>query len=106
MLIGFVVYALMGILFAAYGAYCFFAVKPQRFWANIKAFEVNDVKEYNKAMGKLWIFFGLCLAGSGLFLLKGEDTYFVLIPILIPVLLAIVMMAVYTVVIEEKYRKR
>ena len=69
-------------------------------------FEVTDVKGYNRAVGILWCVFGVCFALLGLPLLPGQNSAWVLFSVLGAMAEAIAAMAVYTVGIEGKYRKR
>ena len=100
----FISWAAMGLLFVILGVRAFFAKKPQHFWANVKMAEVTDVKKYNRAVGKLFIAFGAVFALLGLPLLM-ENEAWVILSVLGTVLSMIVMMAVYTVAIERKYKK-
>ena len=79
---------------------------PFGFWANAKVFEVTDVKGYNRAVGILWCVFGVCFALLGLPLLPGQNSAWVLFSVLGAMAEAITAMAVYTVGIEGKYRKK
>ena len=100
----FLIWAAMGLLFVILGVHALFAKKPQHFWANVKMAEVTDVKKYNRAMGKLFIAFGAVFALIGLPLLM-ENEAWVILSVLGTVLSMIVMMVIYSTVIETKYRK-
>ena len=54
-LMGFIIWGVVGILFILMGIYkiCSKKTQPFGFWANAEVFPVNDVKAYNKALGKL-----------------------------------------------------
>lgn len=105
-MIGFLVWGLTGTVFVGVGLYAFFAQKEVAFgfWANAKAFPVKNVKAYNRAVGKLWIVFGIVFVCLGIPLLKGQNTPFIVISILGTLMEVIVVMVIYTVVIERKYR--
>ena len=59
--IGFIIWALAGAAFIGLGIYCIFSKKSAAFgfWANAKMFEVEDVRGYNRALGKLWCAYGI-----------------------------------------------
>ena len=105
-MIGFIVWALVGCGFVGMGVCSFFAKKPAAFWANAEMFEVSDVKRYNAAMGKCWCVFGAVFIALGIPLLAGQNTPLVLLSVLGVAAEVIAFMAVYTLVIEKKYRKR
>lgn len=75
------------------------------FWANAKVFPVEDVKGYNRAVGKLWCVFGVVFALLGIPLLPGQNTGYIIISILGCMAEAIAAMVVYVTIIEKKYRK-
>lgn len=106
--LAFGIWCLISGLFIVLGIYSFLSKKEVAFgfWANAETFPVNDVKAYNRAMGKLWCVFGVVLAVLGLPLLKGQNTAFILLSILGVMAEAIITMGVYTTVIEKKYRKK
>lgn len=104
----FVIWLLAGGGFIVFGIVAVFSKRPRPFgfWANAKVFEVTDVKGYNRAVGILWCAFGVIFALLGLPLLSGQNSPYVLISMLGAMAEVIGTMAVYTVVIEKKYRKR
>lgn len=106
--LAFGIWCLISGLFIVLGIYSFLSKKEVAFgfWANAETFPVNDVKAYNRAMGKLWCVFGVVLAVLGLPLLKGQNTAFILLSILGVMAEAIITMGVYTIIIEKKYRKK
>lgn len=106
--LAFGIWCLISGLFILLGIYSFLSKKEVAFgfWANAETFPVNDVKAYNRAMGKLWCVFGVVLAVLGLPLLKGQNTAFILLSILGVMAEAIITMGVYTIIIEKKYRKK
>lgn len=106
--LAFGIWCLISGLFILLGIYSFLSKKEVAFgfWANAETFPVNDIKAYNRAMGKLWCVFGVVLAVLGLPLLKGQNTAFILLSILGVMAEAIITMGVYTTVIEKKYRKK
>ena len=105
-IIGFVIWSVVGCLFIGLGIYSFFAKKPMGFWANAQMFEVTDRKKYNVAVGKLFIIFGIVFILLGLPLLAGQNSPWIFLSVLGALLECIAAMVVYTVVIEERYRKK
>ena len=69
---GFIIWALVGMLFIIGGIYCINSKKEVAFgfWANAKTapIEVKNIKAYNKALGKLWCAYGF------FFILLGYST--------------------------------
>ncbi len=108
MLAAFIIWSILGVFFIAMGIYNIYA-KTQRtfgFWANVKQFEVTDVKAYNKMLGKLWIGFGVAFIILGLPLLSGQNSPWIIFSILGCMILSIAAMVVYVVIIEPRYRKK
>ena len=107
-LIAFIIWCAIGLLFIGMGFYAFFTKNPQPmgFWANAKMFEVTDVKNYNAAMGKLFCAFGIVFIILGLPLLSGQNSAWIILSAFGVMGEAIVMMGIYTIVIEKKYKKK
>ena len=104
--IGFVIWSVVGCLFIGLGIYSFYSQKPMGFWANAQMFEVTDRKKYNAAVGKLFSVFGIVFILLGLPLLAGQNSPWIFLSVIGALMECIIAMVVYTVVIEEKYRKR
>ena len=106
--IAFIIWCAIGLLFIGMGIYAFFTKNPQPmgFWANAKMFEVTDVKKYNAAMGKLFCAFGIVFIILGLPLLSGQNSAWIILSAFGVMGEAIVMMGIYTIVIEKKYKKK
>lgn len=104
----FIMWAACGTIFVIMGIYDIFSKRtvPFGFWANIKVEGIKDVKKYNRAVGLLFLVFGIVFILLGLFLLAGEDTPLIIFSVLGVMLEAILAMAVYSLVIERKYRER
>ena len=104
----FLIWGIMGLAFVVLGIYecCSKREKPFGFWSNAQTFAVKDVKRYNKALGKLWIVFGILFAMLGIPLLPGAAPAFIIISILGSLPLCIGAMVVYVTVIERKYREK
>jgi len=105
-MIGFVICAVMGLLFVGWGIYCFKATKPTGFWANADTPDFADVKKYNCAMGKFWITYGVVFILLCIPILGGQNNAGLIITILGVAFESIIAMAVYTVGIEPKYRRK
>lgn len=106
-MLAFMIWSLCGILLVGYGihAVCSKKERPFGFWANAEMFPVQDTEAYNRAVGKLFMTFGLGFALFGLPLLGGQNSPYVIISILGVMMEAIAAMAVYVLIIEKKYRK-
>ena len=107
-ILAFMIWAVIGLLFVLMGIYAIFSKKaqPMGFWANAKMFEVTDVKKYNAAMGKLFCAFGIVFIILGLPLLSGQNSAWIILSAFGVMGEAIVMMGIYTIVIEKKYKKK
>ncbi len=107
MMMGFVIWMLVSLIFLGFGLSSFKAKNPVGFWANVKPPEIENVKAYNRAVGKLWCVFAVVLALLGFpFLVAEQNSPLFFITIVGVMLEVIVVAVVYTVKIESKYRKR
>lgn len=108
MMIGFGIWMFASGIMVVFGIYAFFSKRtvPFGFWANAEVFEVNDVRAYNRAVGKLWCVFGSVFALLGLPMLEGQNSAWCIVSILGCMAEAIGAMVVYVTVIEKKYRVR
>lgn len=106
MLFAFVIWLIFGIGMIVFGIYAMHAKRavPFGFWANAEVFEVNDVRAYNRAVGKLWCVFGAVFVLLGLPFLGEQNSPYCIFSILGCMAEAIVAMVVYVTVIEKKYR--
>ena len=104
----FVIWLIVSLLFVGFGIFIMKSkkTKPFGFWANAEAPEVIDVQGYNKALGKLWIIFGVGFAVDGLPLLAGQNSALVMISVIGSMFLCIGVMVYYTLAIETKYKKK
>lgn len=107
-MLAFVIWAIMGILFIVMGIYNMNSKKtrPFGFWANAETVPIEDVKGYNRALGKLWCTYGVLFILIGLPLLDGQNAGLLIITMLGTAFISIAAMAVYVVGIEPKYRKK
>ena len=108
MLLGFIIWAVMGLLFVGLGIYGFLSKKevPFGFWANADVFPVEDVKGYNRAVGKPWCVYGVVFVLLGTPLLGGQNSALILLSVVGMMAEAIAAMVIYVTVIEKKYRKK
>lgn len=106
MLVGFIIWALCGVLLMILGIRAFFAKKPVGFWANAETMKVKDVKGYNRATGILFIVDGLVFVLLGLPLLLGQNNAWILLSVAGVMIETIVVMAVYSVYITKKYEDK
>lgn len=102
--IGFLIWAACGCVFIGIGIRALFAKQPVHFWANVKAFPVKEPVRYNRALSKLFILYGLVFIALGTPLLGGQNTPYIVLSVVGVMLETIVAMAVYTVLIEGKYK--
>ncbi len=104
----FLLYSLVGAALILLGICAFHSKKEVAFgfWANTKMFPVNNVKAYNRAVGKLWCAYGILFILSGTPLLDSQNTPLILISILGVIAETIAVMVIYVTVIEKKYRKK
>lgn len=105
-ILGFVIWSIVGCAFICCGIYSFFSRKAMGFWANAKMFEVTDVKKYNVAMAKLFCGFGMVFILLGLPLLAEENSAWVLLSVVGVMVEIIIVMVIYTTIIEKKYKKK
>lgn len=101
-MIGFFAWALVGVALIVLGIFTLFAKKAVGFWANIEISKVKDVKGYNHATGKLYIFYGAFFILLGLPILSDNNSL-ILLSIVGVVFETIIIMAVYSTVIVNKY---
>lgn len=107
-MLAFIIWTVIGAAFIGLGIYSYLSKREVAFgfWANAKTFPVNDIKSYNKAVGKLWIAFGIIFIILGIPLLKGQNSPAAIISIIGVMAESIFVMAIYTTIIEKKYRKK
>jgi len=99
----FLIWAFCGLLFICMGVYACISSKPVPFWANIQTPQIRDIKGYNRAVAKLWFFYGFFFILLGLPLFAGQNSPLILLSLLGAVFESIIMMAVYILVIDKKY---
>ena len=106
--IGFVIWLVVSLLFVIFGIFTMKSkkAKPFGFWANAAAPEVTDVQGYNKALGKLWVVFGVAFGIIGLPLLAGQNSAIIILSVLGAMFLSVGTMIYYTLAIEARYKKK
>ena len=107
-LIAFIIWTIIGVLFIAMGIYDMNSKRttPFGFWANAEVVPIEDVKGYNRALGRLWCVYGVLFTFVGLPLLDVKNSGLIIVTMLGTMFLSIAAMGVYAVVIEPKYRKK
>lgn len=103
-IIGFAIWCIIGILFLGLSISAWFSKKPVGFWANVKRPKVSDVKKYNHAVSKLLFVFSIVYLILGIPLLAGQNSAWIILSILGVMAESIAAMAVYSLVIEKKYK--
>lgn len=104
--VGYVVWVLAGCMFIGFGIHAFRAKKEVGFWANAEVLPMKDVKKYNRAVGKLWVVYGIGFIVFGLPLLGGQNNPGILFSVLGIMAETIAVMAVYVLGIQKKYEKK
>lgn len=106
-IIGFIIWCIAGGLFVCMGIYARFFKRPMPmgFWANAEMFEVTDIKKYNCAVSRLFCIFGIVFIALGIPLLDGQNSAWIVISIVGVMAESIAAMAVYSLMIEKKYKK-
>ena len=70
----FIIWTIVGVVFIVMGIYDMNSkkAKPFGFWANAEVGPIEDVKAYNRALGRLWCVYGVLFVLNliSLFLLK------------------------------------
>ncbi len=103
--IAFLIWMIIGLVIIGLGVHTVFSKKAIGFWANMKAPEVSDVRKYNHAAGKLLIIYGGIFVLLGIPLLMGQNSPFIILSVLGVFFETIIIMAVFILAIENKYKK-
>lgn len=104
-MIGFIIWCLVGWLFIVLGIVAWSSKKPAGFWSNVKMCEVQDVRKYNHAMGKLWCIAGAVFIVLGIPLLAEQNSAIILLSVIGALIWVITLMVIYELGIMKKYRK-
>lgn len=105
-IMGFVIWVICGLLFVGIGIYDYRSKKQVGFWANFDVPEVEDVIGFNKAVGKLFITYGVVFILIGIPLIPSifyKNMLLVFIPIIGTVFETIWLMAYFVMKIEKDY---
>ena len=106
MLIVFCVWSLSSLLFVVFGICALSAKKPTDDWANDKEINISDVKAYNKAVALLYFIYAFTILILGVpMLFSRQNSAGFIIPVLGLPIASILMIAVYVICIEAKYRR-
>ena len=84
-IMGFVIWVICGLLFVGIGIYDYRSKKQVGFWANFDVPEVEDVIGFNKAVGRLFIIYGVVFILIGIPLIPSifyKNMLLVFIPII------------------------
>lgn len=105
-IMGFVIWVICGLLFVGIGIYDYMSKKQVGFWANFDVPEVEDVIGFNKAVGKLFITYGVVFILIGIPLIPSifyKNVLLVFIPIIGTVFETIWLMVYFVMKIEKDY---
>lgn len=102
MILGFVIWSLMGLMIAGLGIHSLRSENAVGFFAGVEPPKVKDVKKYNKSVGVMWLVYATLLeiCGIPLLYLEQNSDGFVL-PILGTVLFTIALIIVYTLILNK-----
>ncbi|SFQ12709.1 hypothetical protein SAMN02910358_00770 [Lachnospiraceae bacterium XBB1006] len=101
--IGFIIWAVVGLVIIGIGIKDIFSKKAAGFWANVETVSVKDIKGYNRATGLLFIGYGIIFILLGTPLLCGQNSPFILLSVLGVMFATIALMVIYSQVITKKY---
>ena len=105
-IMGFVIWLICGLLFVGIGIYDYMSKKQVGFWANFDVPEVEDVIGFNKAVGRLFITYGVVFILIGIQLIPSifyKNVLLVFIPIIGTVFETIWLMVYFVMKIEKDY---
>lgn len=105
-IMGFVIWLICGLLFVGIGIYDYMSKKQVGFWANFDVPEVEDVIGFNKAVGRLFITYGVVFILIGIPLIPSifyKNVLLVFIPIIGTVFETIWLMVYFVMKIEKDY---
>lgn len=104
-ILGFIIWVAAGCFISAIGIRGFFKKEAMGFWANAKTIPVKNIKLYNRAVGKLFLLYGIFFIILGIPLLIGSNSALILLSCIGVMIETILLMVIYTLKIEKKYRK-
>lgn len=103
-MVAFIIWCVVSAGFILLGIINFHAKGTVGFWSNIPTPEVEDIKQFNRAVGWMWVVFGILMMLLGVPLLTGQNSPYVLISGVGVVIEILAIMIIYTR-IEKKYHK-
>lgn len=101
--LGFIIWAVVGLVIIGIGIKAIFSKKAVGFWANVKTVSVKDVRGYNRATGLLFIGYGIVFILLGTPLLCGQNSPFILLSAIGVMFASIALMVIYSQVITKKF---
>ncbi len=106
MIIAFIIWSICAVIFAGIAVFDRKSEKPAGFFANVRPPQVNNVKEYNRAVSNIWIVGAVIfeILGIPFLFLEQNSPGFLIVVIAVP-FWAIGMMAAY-LKISAKYTKK
>ncbi|MCM1496324.1 MAG: hypothetical protein NC089_11075 [Bacteroides sp.] len=106
-MVAFIIWSLVGILFIGLGICDFHAKQVVGFWSIIPAPEIpeiEDKKHFNRAVGWMWVIFGVLMIVLGIPLLSGQNSPYVFLSVAGIIIEIIAIMIIYTRLVI-KYQK-
>lgn len=104
MVIAFVIWTIVSLVFLLIGVSSWKSEKAVGFYSNAKPPEIKDVKNYNKAVAKIWFGFAAAMEMIGIPLLFIEQNSPVALLIAIAVVALILGIMILYTRVEAKYR--
>ena len=105
-IMGFIIWVICGLLFVGIGIYDYMSKKQVGFWANFDVPEVEDVIGFNKAVGRLFITYGVVFILIGIPLIPSifyKNKLLIFIPIIGTIFETIWLMVYFVMKIEKDY---
>lgn len=96
----------VGVAFVGMGIFAFKSKRPMPFWAGVPVGKVEDVKGYNRAVGRMWIVFGTVFEVLCIPLMGGQNTPAVIFSIIGIAFESIAVMGYYGIVIGPKFLEK
>ena len=104
MIVAFVIWSVVAMVFVGIGVSCRKSKEPVGFFTGVKPPAVKDVKQYNKAVSRLWIVFAVLLEMLGVPFLFAYQNSPVFIIVMLGVMVLVIALMVAYLKIEAKYR--
>lgn len=102
--LGFIIWSTVGLLIVGIGIHAFFSRKAVGFWANVNVGKIKEVRKYNRAVGKLFIAYGVVFILLGTPMLRGQNAALIILSMLGVMIETITVMVIYTLKIAGKYK--